>query len=422
MALWGELQARAEAPVKPTTKVKAVVKVDPLPKLRSAKPAEAAKPAAPAKPAEAAKPAAPAKSAEAGKPAETTAKPASPSKDVAKAREAAKGCPPDDLMCLMRAGKKPVLAKPAEAAKPAETTAKPAAPSKDAAKPTEAVKNCRPGDPTCEVSESAKSRAMPAEAVKPAETAAKTTTPKTLEGAKPKCKAGMVAIPAGVLTRTPDGYADLKRRKKLTEQFGGVGADVTMQVSIAGFCMDLTEVTIAAYARCIRSGKCEQGAAHDGETLKGLLKNITARENYPITFVQRGHADEYCATQKLRLPTLDEWEYAARGADGRIYTWGNEKPTNQLCWKSKNTCAVGSHPKDKSPFGILDMAGNVAEWTSDTGGHYGYNPYLAGGYWETDHPSIVRGDTRADNDPTYSSELVGFRCADSPLKDIYNDL
>lgn len=146
------------------------------------------------------------------------------------------------------------------------------------------------------------------------------------------------------------------------------------------------------------------------------------RLNHPINYVTHAQAAAYCAAQGKRLPTEAEWEYAARGTDGRIYPWGSQSPTSQLCWSGikprHTTCAVGSYPLGASPFGVLDMAGNVAEWTSspetDTAGPGAFRirgrgyvlPEPADADW---YP--VRADIASSASADEMARDLGFRCA-----------
>jgi formylglycine-generating enzyme required for sulfatase activity len=202
------------------------------------------------------------------------------------------------------------------------------------------------------------------------------------------------------------------------------GAQPPHMVTLSAYCMDLTEVTVAAYRGCTAPG-CTTPST-------GTYFNwgVAGRDNHPINGVDWNQSRAYCQWRGVDLPTEAQWEYAARGSDvtNHTYPWGNAAPASQLCWNRYptpgSTCPVQSYPSGNSPFGLFDMAGNVIEWTRDfyanypsaaasdpTGPTSGASRVLRGGAWN-DSASVVRAAYRFDGrSPTYRDGSTGFRCA-----------
>jgi formylglycine-generating enzyme required for sulfatase activity len=185
---------------------------------------------------------------------------------------------------------------------------------------------------------------------------------------------------------------------------------------------------------------------------RGPSSNLNGLEDHPVVQVSWNDAAAYCewadpstGSGQVRLPTEAEWEKAARGTDGRTYPWGNRSPAGSLLnfadvnlnvdWADKDandgyqfTAPVGSYPNGASPYGALDMAGNVWEWVADWYGetYYSQSPssnpqgpasgtarVLRGGSWYFDE-DLVRSADRYRLDPSGSDFTLGFRCALSP--------
>lgn len=195
------------------------------------------------------------------------------------------------------------------------------------------------------------------------------------------------------------------------------------EVTLSPFYIDRTEVTVAAYGRCVSSGACSAP-----EVDQACNWRVRRRNDHPVNCVDWMQASAYCAWTGGRLPTEAEWEFAARGTDDRVFPWGQEPPSAQLCWSGRNyrsgTCAVGTFPGGASPFGVLDMAGNVWEWTSDwygmhtaaaatnpTGARAGRSHVARGGAWYGHDAARVRATYRNWFSPGDHFDYVGFRCA-----------
>ncbi|NOY80720.1 MAG: formylglycine-generating enzyme family protein [Kiritimatiellaeota bacterium] len=162
---------------------------------------------------------------------------------------------------------------------------------------------------------------------------------------------------------------------------------------------------------------------------KKLCKVKPGWEKLPVMPVKWTGANEYCRAMGKRLPTEAEWEYAARGPDGRKYPWGSQWHPDWANVGTGKAAPVGSHPKDVSPFGVMDMAGNVREWVYDKFDVRYYsqspleNPVNAAGAWQNVE-RVVRGGgfafTEWDSRTTsrghrkylYYPVATGFRCAE----------
>jgi len=260
---------------------------------------------------------------------------------------------------------------------------------------------------------------------------ASTATPElTIGSSKVSPNDGMMMlyVPAGEFEM---GYADGKADEMPVHT-----------VYLDAFWIDQTEITNRMYLLCVEVGVCNQpvqGAhtalRHDSSTHEFYYGNPEFND-YPVIFVNHAQAEEYCRWTGRRLPTEAEWEKAARGTDGRLYPWGNEPPNETLLNYNGiigDTTKVGSYPAGASPYGALDMAGNMWEWTADfyspdyyanspaknpQGPETGYVFVERGGSWRlSERP--VRATYRHHYIPPILGSIVnshnydGYRCAAS---------
>jgi formylglycine-generating enzyme required for sulfatase activity len=197
------------------------------------------------------------------------------------------------------------------------------------------------------------------------------------------------------------------------------------KVYLDAYYIDKYDVTQGEYNQCVSAGRCKANNKYDGFT----------GDRQPVVGVTWDYAKTYCEWAGKRLPTEAEWEKAARGTDGRVYPWGNSIDTTHANYASNvgKTTDVGSYPSGASPYGVMDMAGNVWNWVADwsesgigwlTGGNYyrnspsknpkgpdnGTSRVLRGGGWGTSTNNL-RGSVRDGHNPAGRSNAVGFRCA-----------
>jgi len=232
-------------------------------------------------------------------------------------------------------------------------------------------------------------------------------------------------------------------------------------VTLKAFWIDQTEVTNAMFHAFVQANNFQTEAERIGKAYfldlstkswqridgidwqhpRGPESNLNGLSAHPVVDVSWNDAVAYCAWVGGRLPSEAEWEKAARGTDGRIFPWGNEVPNGDFLnfadvsldvdWADKSmndgnqlTAPVGSYPGGASPYGVLDMAGNVWEWVDDwydvyPGGDKAASSdfgityrVLRGGSWDY-QDSYARSAYRLRGTPYDAGSNIGFRCARS---------
>jgi iron(II)-dependent oxidoreductase len=194
-------------------------------------------------------------------------------------------------------------------------------------------------------------------------------------------------------------------------------------VTLDAFWMNRTPVTNAMYARCVLAGGCNNPIR---KSINPHYYNSTFA-NHPVVYVTWYDAQKYCAWVGGGLPTEAQWERAAGGNGSRMYPWGGRAPNPDLANVNhfyNTTTKVGSHPAGASPFGVLDMGGDVREWVFDwyspiykhepadnpTGPAKGQLKVLRGASWN-DPIIFSRVISRLTHFPGSAGDNRGFRCA-----------
>lgn len=248
----------------------------------------------------------------------------------------------------------------------------------------------------------------------------------------PKDNSELVFIPAGEFIMGSDSETD--------PYFWGAEGP-SHRVYLDGYWMYRYEVTNAMYQECVTAGACPR-PQNFGSRTRTEYYDDPNYANYPVIYVTWVSAQAYCKWIGGRMPTEAEWEKAARGdIHTRLFPWGNTPATGEqanFCDLGcpgkivdvdkrdgfRDTSPVGNYPLGVSPYGLMDMAGNVWEWVFDyfSPGYYQISPernpqgpqssrhrVIRGGAWNNISEG-VRVVQRTDVNPEMSLDTVGFRC------------
>jgi formylglycine-generating enzyme required for sulfatase activity len=226
----------------------------------------------------------------------------------------------------------------------------------------------------------------------------------------------MAEIPAGEFAMGLDGMQALEDERP------------KHQVWLPAFFIDIYEVTTVQYASFL-------AATNHLAPWQWNMVDLSQHSDRPVIGVDWSDADVYCRWKGKRLPTEAEWEKSARGTDGRLYPWGNRAPNKDLANFASGArfnygqvlMPVQSYEHGKSPYGLLQMAGNVWEWVQDwyatnyyeissehnpQGPEQGQFKVLRGGSW-SDLPKYLLAYGRFKLPPDTRNSYTGFRCAKS---------
>jgi formylglycine-generating enzyme required for sulfatase activity len=221
----------------------------------------------------------------------------------------------------------------------------------------------------------------------------------------------MILIPAGraVVGTSPEQAERIARAHGYHPSWLS-GETPARVVELPAFALDRFPVTNRQYAEFCRA------TGHPSRAHWGGPEPPAAILDHPVVCVNLADAASYARWAGKRLPTEAEWQKAARGEDGLPFPWGEMFIAEACCWDrgglpgGPHTDPVDAHPGGASPYGVMDMVGNAAEWCADGPGPG--SAYLKGGCWLTADPVNLR--PAALNLSGFANNALlytGFRCA-----------